>query len=271
MMQQRGIYGVNGYVVTNFKNYRDGRLVAGIYNPNIKTCAVDFVGHSWFIEREYLSWMLAKPWSEKYKICGEDMTLSAAAKEHGIYSYIPHFPKNILSLWGELPEFSRYGVDGVGVHQNPANTDKMKEAFSEIHANGWRCLLEENPDYRGEFFSAFEQQRERPEEDNLLQILKAGARNLLPFFGKRTPIFLGERRAQQTVQKLFGLQSEDYYVLENERDEIETARLFEGLRQGAIHVFFTDAYNAMKPFLEQWGLREEIDFIDGRGLIIAMF
>lgn len=271
MMQQRGIYGVNGYVVTNFKNYRDGRLVAGIYNPNIKTCAVDFVGHSWFIEREYLLWMLAKPWSEKYKICGEDMTLSAAAKEHGIYSYIPHFPKNILSLWGELPEFSRYGVDGVGVHQNPANTDKMKEAFSEIHANGWRCLLEENPDYRGEFFSAFEQQRERPEEDNLLQILKAGARNLLPFFGKRTPIFLGERRAQQTVQKLFGLQSEDYYVLENERDEIETARLFEGLRQGAIHVFFTDAYNAMKPFLEQWGLREEIDFIDGRGLIIAMF
>lgn len=110
MMQQRGVFGVNGYVVTDFKDYRNNRLTAGIFNPNVKTCAVDFVGHSWFFEREILPWMLAKPWRDKYKICGEDMTLSAAAKEHGVCTYIPPFPKNILSLWGELPQFFRVTV-----------------------------------------------------------------------------------------------------------------------------------------------------------------
>ena len=80
---------------------------------------------------------------------------------------------------------------------------------------------------------------------------------------------MGEKKCSPLIQKLFALQAEDYHVLENEQDEIETQRLFETLRKGAIHIFFTDAYKEIKPFLEQWGLREGVDFMDGRGLFVA--
>lgn len=270
MMQQRGVFGVNGYVVTDFKDYRNNRLTAGIYNPSVKTCAVDFVGHSWFFEREILPHMLAKPWSKKYKICGEDMTLSAAAKEHGIYSYIPPFPKNILSLWGELPQFSRYGASEVAIHINSSNQDKMRVAFNEIHADGWQCLLEEDPAYADEFFNAFERRKTLPDKNKLAQMLKASINQILPLLLQKPLIFLGECTCSEPIQKLFGLRAEDYHVLENERNEIETARLFEELRQGAVHVFFTDSYEQLKPIIEQWGLREGVDFIDGRGLLIAV-
>ena len=51
---------------------------------------------------------------------------------------------------------------------------------------------------------------------------------------------------------------------------IDLGRMFSIMRQGAVHVFFTDAYEELQPILEQWGLQENIDFIDGRGLLIAV-
>ena len=195
------------------------------------------------------------------------MTLSATAKEHGIYSYIPPHPKKILSLWGELHQFMSYATADVAISGNPSSPNKMREAFNEIHANGWQCLLEKNPDYLQEFLSALEQRQASP---NMAQVLKSSVNQLLPFFGKKPPIFLGEKKYSPLIQRLFALQVGDYHILENERGEVETERLFETLRQGAIHIFFTDIYLELKPFLEQWGLKENIDFTDGRGLIVAM-
>lgn len=211
--------------------------------------------------------MLAKSWSKKYKFVGEDMTISAAAKEHGFGTYVPQHPKKILSLWGSLPEFGwKYGMTEVAISVNPANSNKMREAFREIRASGWRCLLEVNPEYLQEFLSTLEQRQASP---NLAQVLKASVNQLLPFFGKKPPIFLGEKKYSPMIQKLFALQAEDYHVLENERDEIEIVRLFKTLRRGALHIFFTDFYEKHKSFLEQWGLREGVDFTDGRGLLVA--
>lgn len=266
MMQQRGIYGVNGYLVTNFKDYRDNRLCAGIYSQTVKTCAVDFLGHSWFIEKEYLTWMLAKPWSKKYKIVGEDMTLSAAAKEHGVYSYIPPHPTKILSLWGELPQFASYATVDVAISANTSSPNKMRTAFNEIHANGWKMLLEENPEYLQEFLSALEQRQASP---NMVQILKSSVNSLLPLLGKKPSIFLGERKFFKPVCKLFRLPQADYKILENDENVVDLERLFSFTRRNSIHVFFFDAYDELKPYLARAGMEEGIDFVDGRGLIIA--
>ena len=266
MMQQRGVFGVNGYVVTDFKDYRNNRLMAGIFNPNVKTCAVDFVGHSWFFEREILPWMLAKPWGKKYKICGEDMTISAAAKEHGIYSYIPPFPKNILSLWGELPQFfSRYGASEVAISRNPSNHDKMYEAFKEIHADGWQCLLEEKPAYINEFLSVFKQQQPPPAKK-----LKASTEQLLTLLRKKPSILFGERKYSAPVCKLFNLKQTQYNILDDDKNTIDLGRMFSIMRQGALHVFFVDAYEQLTPYFKKAGLREGVDFSDGRGLLIAV-
>ena len=268
MMQQRGVYVTNSRLVRNFKDYRDNWLVAGWCVPNKKTCAVDFGGHSWFFERECLPWMLAKPWSKKYKIVGEDMTISAAAKEHGIGTYVPQHPLQILSLWGSIPNFGyKYGTTEVAISVNPSSADKMREAFNEIHANGWRCLLEENPAYLEEFLSTLEQQHAQPDRNTLAQMLAASVNSLLPLLGKKPSIFLGERKYFPPVDKLFG--KADYKILEDEKNSIDLGRMFSFTRRDAIHVFFTDAYDALKPYLEKAGMKENVDFADGRGLLVA--
>ena len=269
MMQQRGIYGTNGVLMTKPEYYPQKFFSAGWHSPNSKTCAVDFVGHAWFFEREYLTWMLGKSWHGKYKLVGEDMTLSFAAAEHGFGTYVPQHPTQILSLWGSIPKFGwKYGIDEAAISINPANMQTMRAAVKEIYSGGRKCLLEKNPDYLNKFLSVLGQSTFAKDKKDF-GMLKTGVRNLLPLLGRKPPIFLGERKTQSSVQKLFDLQAEDYYVLENERGEIETARLFNELRQGAIHIFFTDVYDELKSFLEQWGLREGVDFIDGRSLVIA--
>lgn len=273
MMQQRGIYITNGILLSNPDEYPFKNLNAGWIRPNSKTCAVDFGGHAWFFERECLNWMLAKPWRDKYKYGGEDMTISAAAKEHGIGTYAPQHPAQIKSLWGSLPEFGwNYGRDDAAVHKSSHNKESMNNALKEIRSSGWKLLLEENPAYLDEMSNVIGQSTmpdNRSEDQKLLQVLQDSNKHLLPFFGKRPPIFLGEKSCASLVQTLFDLSPEDYHVLENEHNEIETERLFDVLRQGAIHIFFTDIYDKLKPFLEQWNLREGVDFMDGRGILIA--
>ena len=270
-LQNRGVYGTNGVLMTQPEEYPRKFLNVGWHRPNSKTCAVDFVGHSWFFEREFLNGLFSKSWSKKYKRCGEDMTLSFTAAKRGFGTYVPQHPVKILSLWGSLPEFGwNYGDDEIAIHKNSDNVRTMINVLEEIRASGWKCLLEQNPNYINEFSSVVRQITRPDESRDLLQALKTGTKNLLPFFGKRTPIFLGERKYSPLIQRIFNLQPENYHVLENENEEIETARLFDTLQRGAIHVFFIDVYSELKPFLEQWGLEENIDFTDGRGILVAV-
>ena len=271
ILQQRGVYVTNACLLRDIENYPASALCAGWHTSNSKTCAVDFGGHAWFFETEYLKWMLAKPYGKKYKLVGEDMTLSFAVVEHGVGTYAPQHPKNILSLWGSLPDFGwKYGVDENAISTNVANLKTMINALNDFRSDGWKFLLEKNPEYLNEFSSVVGQIQSPTGKDNLMKLLKSGAKKLLPFFGRRTPIFLGERKYSPFVQKIFELQPENYHVLENENEEIETTKLFDTLRQGAIHVFFIDVYKELKPFLEQWGLEENIDFTDGRGVLVAV-
>lgn len=265
MMQIRGVYGTNGVLLKTIEGYPRDYFNAGWYKPNKKTCAVDFVGHSWFVEREALTWMLAKPWRGKYKLVAEDMTLSVAASEHGVGTYTPQHPKQIPSLWGSLPNFGlKYGTNEVAISINPANLNAMTAAIKEIRASGWKHLLEKNPGYLEEFFGAREQQPPSSGKKALAQLFK------LPLPGKKFSIFLGEQKYSASVCKLFGLSQANYKVFVDEKNQIDIGKLFSFTRRDSVHVFFTDAYELLKPYLEKAGMKTEIDFADGRGLVAAL-
>lgn len=271
LTQNPGICVTNGVLLIDAESYPKMGIRIGWHTPNAKTCAVDFGGHSWFMNRECLNWLLDKPWRTKYKLVGEDMTLSFAASEHDLGTYVPQHPAQILSLWGSLPKFGlKYGTDENAISVNPSNMNTMKAALKEIYSHGWKLLLEENPDYLEEISSVLASKSMTvTHHQSLLRMLKDGLNNLLPSFGKRLPIFLGEQKYSLPVSKIFDLSAEDYHVLENNRNEIELSRLVELLRQGAINIFFTDSYEELKPFLDEWGLRENVDYIDGRSLVIV--
>lgn len=270
MMQQRGIYVTNGVLLTKPENYPNEQFNAGWHTGNSKTCAVDFGGHSWFLERDYLSWMFAKPWSSKYKLVAEDMTISLAATEHGFGTYVPQHPAQILSLWGSLPNFGwKYGMDEAGISMNPANLKVMQAAIHELNATGWKLLLKENPAYLDEFLSVSKQRQAQPDRNALAQMLKSSVNQLLPLLGKKPSIFLGERKYFAPVNKLFGSSEADYKVLEDDKNQIDLNRMFSFTRRDAIHFFFIDAYDGLKPYLEKAGMKENVDFADGRGLLVA--
>ena len=63
---------------------------------------------------------------------------------------------------------------------------------------------------------------------------------------------------------------DEYKILEDADNNINADRLFSFARRYAIHIFLTDIYNELKPFLEKNGWQECIDFIDGRGLLFAV-
>ena len=271
MMQQRGIYVTNACLLRDTQNYPASALWAGWHTSNAKTCAVDFGGHSWFFEQEYLQWMLAKPYSKNYKLCGEDMTLSFVAYERGFGTYAPQHPKKILSLWGSLPELGwKYGMDENAISMNTANLKTMGKFLSDLRADNYKCLLEKNPDYLREFLSVVGQSSAPVDKGGLIQMLKHGAKTSLPFFGKKAPIFLGERKYSAPVCKLFGVPEADYKILTEEKNHVDFGKLTSFVRQYAIHIFFFDAYEQLKPYLEKAGMNENVDFIDGRGLLVAV-
>ena len=106
-------------------------------------------------------------------------------------------------------------------------------------------------------------------ENFALQNIKGGVKNLLPLFGKKIPLFFCTRNYASSVQNLFRLRAEDCYVLDDENNQVNVTRLFEQFRPGAIHIFFADVYEQLRPLLEQRALREGVDFTDGRGVLIA--
>ena len=218
-----------------------------------------------------MQWMLAKPYAKNYKLCGEDMTLSFAASEHGFGTYAPQHPAQILSLWGSLPEFGwKYGRDENAISMNSANMKIMGKFLSELQASGYKCLLEENPDYLKEFSSVLGQSTLPSSKGKLLKFLKQGAKASLSFFGKKAPIFLGEREYSTAVCKLFDVPEADYKILKDEKNQVDLGRLFSFFRQYAIHIFFFDDYENLKPYLIKAGMNENVDFIDGRGLLVAV-
>ena len=229
--------------------------------PNEQTLEVDFVGHSWFIKPMYLKWMLKKPYAKIFKYCAEDMTISFAAQELGVKTFVPAHPQNILSLWGSIPKFGwEYGNNDVALWRSD-NWHAMKQALKNIHNDGWNVLIEKNFYY----VEYVRQLQENKFLETRLNTLTVAAGLFYKFFGKKQPIFIGEKIYQQKFQDLFS--SKDYFIMESADRGIHIDRLLKKMKKNKLNIFFTGFYEKLKPALIANGFKENENFVDGTILL----
>jgi hypothetical protein len=110
-------------------------------NKNVQE--VDWTGHSWFFEKEWLSTYWRELPDPKYKTCGEDMHFSYMIQKYlGLKSYVPPHPADDKEMWGSI-RGSEYG----GVHSlwtdGPDNQRQMvNEFFNKQRNSGWKLVME---------------------------------------------------------------------------------------------------------------------------------
>ena len=142
---QPGIYGTIGVIVYDPQVYPRSCLKVGWHSTSSRTARVDFVGHSWFLQHEYLRFMFED--TEKYqslKYVGEDMCLSFKSLQHGVKTFVPPHPYNNFDLWGSIPEYGeKYGNDRNAVSLNGENMRAMAEALQGFAADGWKFYVHE--------------------------------------------------------------------------------------------------------------------------------
>jgi len=105
-----GILGSTG-IYLNSSNYQQHQKIGWNGTHNIEPYKVDLVGHSWFMNKNYLRHMWTEnpiSWEN-----GEDIQLSFLAKMiGGIDTFVPPHPENDIELWGSIPSLgSTYGND----------------------------------------------------------------------------------------------------------------------------------------------------------------
>lgn len=147
MLQNEGIYGTNGIVLTNTKDYPEKAFFnVGWHGPVKKTTQVDFVGHSWFFPRKCLDYMFdGTEQFQSLKYVGEDMCLSVKAKEHGVRTFVPPHPCADKSLWGSTPLLGNiFGHSAEALSLNMNNLEKMRGAVAMFIQSGWKPLCLEN-------------------------------------------------------------------------------------------------------------------------------
>lgn len=147
MMKKEGVYGTVGILFSRYDVYPyAGYNRIGWVNPEEEVRRVDFVGHAWFIRKNWLEWMFEG--TEKYqalKYAGEDMCLSVKCKEHGVNTFVPEHPVNNKEFWGSLPEFGeRLGISESALSLNKKNHMRMQNAVKSLVAEGWKlCYMED--------------------------------------------------------------------------------------------------------------------------------
>jgi glycosyltransferase involved in cell wall biosynthesis len=149
MQKQEAVYGTIGIIMTEGGKYpigghypKGGYYRVGWDNSYHKTVEVDFVGHSWFLKREWLSYMFDG--TEKYqklKYVAEDMTLSVQCQKHGIKTFVPRHPYNNMELWGSIPKLAKqFGSVAGSVSVNSVNMHLMNDAVKMCEADNWQPL-----------------------------------------------------------------------------------------------------------------------------------
>ncbi len=149
MEKREGIYGTIGVILTDPSKYtQGGHFRIGWARPNEQTQEVDFVGHSWFLKREWLEYMFSEMsrYRSRYKYAAEDMSLSFACQKHGINTYVPPHPDQNHELWGSNPKTAlQFGVNNVAL--SSGGSALMRNAAEELVHDGWNILLYRSPDY----------------------------------------------------------------------------------------------------------------------------
>jgi hypothetical protein len=107
---------------------------------NRKPIEVDYVGHSWFFKREWLSYFWRElPKSQHDMLVGEDMHFSIMLRKWAnINTFVPPHPPEDKSLWGSLPDYAwDLGTESVGLSMNPENRKKMSEYAEYMKTKGF--------------------------------------------------------------------------------------------------------------------------------------
>jgi glycosyltransferase involved in cell wall biosynthesis len=146
MLNRKGLYGAIGIDSWNLKNYpyRSYRRW-GWAAPSDSAKEVDFVGHSWFLEKDWLGAMWIN--SSKFfafRYVSEDAFLSYSLKKWlGIKTYVPPHPADKVDLYGSLPEKAlKYGQDeNVAISCNQEQLEKMNMALRLLVKQGMRSKI----------------------------------------------------------------------------------------------------------------------------------
>lgn len=101
---------------------------------------VDYVGHSWFFKREWLSYFWRElPPMDHGMMVGEDMHFSVMLRKYAnINTYVPPHPPGDRSLWGSNPKLAwEIGTDSAALSVNPNNLGKMSMYAEYLKIKGF--------------------------------------------------------------------------------------------------------------------------------------
>jgi hypothetical protein len=156
MLIKRGLYGAIGIDSKNLRNYPYSEYRRwGWANPSERRKEVDFVGHSWFLKKDWLGAM----WIDysrfyNFKYVAEDAFLSYSLRKWmKIRTFVPPHPEGGFDFYGSNPQLAvEYGEkSGESIGLNPVFLGKMNEALSLLADFGMprRPVKMSNIDFRG--------------------------------------------------------------------------------------------------------------------------
>lgn len=136
--QVNGILGGVGIVQHNNQNYTQ-RARFGWPSNNDNIAKVDFVGHAWFVKKDYLRYV----WLEEPSTydTGEDMHLSYICQKYGgIETFVPPHPESNLEMSSSL--YGHFGVDDKtdSVVNHATFMPLRNNCFREYVNRGWKLL-----------------------------------------------------------------------------------------------------------------------------------
>jgi glycosyltransferase involved in cell wall biosynthesis len=161
MNKKEGIYGTIGILMKNPSKYPfDGYVRIGWACPNKTAKKVDFVGHSWFLKKEWLNVMFEKTEDiQQLKYVGEDMSLSAKVlQKYGIETFVPPHPFKNQQKWGSI---SKQAIDlgnkKVAVSHTGNNLQKMNDAINILLNDNWKTVVSNDESYVNNVYSIIKQ------------------------------------------------------------------------------------------------------------------
>ena len=104
---------------------------------------VDWTGHSWFFEKEWLSVFWRELPNPKYKTCGEDMHFSFMLQKYlGLKSYVPPHPVDDKEMWGSIKGAEYGGINSLWEHGPPNQRQIVHDFFNEQRNKGWKLIMD---------------------------------------------------------------------------------------------------------------------------------
>ena len=139
----RGLLSTVGVRFTSVNGMKGHSYRVGWDGPNNSVERVDWAGHAWFFEREWLSYYWRELPDPKFTRCGEDIHFSYIIDKYlGLGTYVPPHPEHDKSLWGAHPDLSnKYGneADSIWVQDGHVN---MHEFIMNCREKGYRFHFE---------------------------------------------------------------------------------------------------------------------------------